>query len=80
MSSLNLVHSTYLIEMQLPLATRVASYRDWKRVGRQVRRGEKGATVIVPLVSRAKVSKETVYCPSSFQEIIVSALCQPPVR
>jgi len=38
-----------LILSQRPDATRVAGYRTWKSLGRQVRRGERGITIIVPL-------------------------------
>ncbi len=37
-----------LILAQLPEATRVAGYRAWQAVGRQVRRGERGIRIIVP--------------------------------
>lgn len=37
-----------LIMMQKPEATRVASYADWKKKGRQVRKGETGITIRVP--------------------------------
>lgn len=42
-----------LILAQKPDATRVAGYRTWKSLGRQVRRGEKGIRIIVPLRGRA---------------------------
>ncbi len=38
-----------LIWLQKPTATRVASYLTWKKVGRQVRRGEKGLEIFVPI-------------------------------
>lgn len=56
MDKLNLVHSTYLILMQKPEATRVAGYRTWQSMGRQVRKGEKGIHILAP-ISR-KVSEE----------------------
>lgn len=37
---------------QRPSATRVAGYRTWQRLGRQVRRGEKGIVIIAPMVGR----------------------------
>src|SRR5215217_9626893 len=44
-----------LILSQKPEATRVAGYQTWKQLGRQVRRGEKGIRIIVPMRGRAKV-------------------------
>jgi antirestriction protein ArdC len=38
-----------LILAQCPEATRVAGYRTWQALGRQVRRGEHGITILVPL-------------------------------
>lgn len=40
--------------VQRPDATRVASYRTWKRLGRSVKRGETGIRIMVPY--RTKVS------------------------
>src|SRR6059058_2332715 len=44
-----------LILSQKPDATRVAGYQTWKELGRQVRRGEKGIRIIVPMRGRAKI-------------------------
>src|SRR2546423_11192428 len=41
-----------LILSQKPDATRVAGYHTWRALGRQVRRGEKGIRIIVPMRSR----------------------------
>lgn len=38
-----------LILAQRPDATRVAGYQTWRGLGRQVRRGERGITIIVPM-------------------------------
>jgi antirestriction protein ArdC len=46
--------NVFLILVQRPDATRVAGYRTWATVGRQVRRGEKGIAILAPLVSRAR--------------------------
>lgn len=40
-----------LILFQFPQATLCASYRTWRTLGRQVRRGEKGIEIIVPLLA-----------------------------
>src|SRR6476620_6606823 len=45
-----------LILSQKPDATRVAGYQTWKQLGRQVRRGERGIRIIVPIRGRAAVS------------------------
>ena len=37
-----------LIVAQRPEATRVAGYRAWQALGRQVRKGEKGMVIFVP--------------------------------
>lgn len=39
-----------LIASQRPDATRVAGYRTWQSVGRQVRKGERGITIIAPMM------------------------------
>jgi antirestriction protein ArdC len=41
-----------LILAQMPTATRVAGYRAWQSLGRQVRRGEHGIAVIAPVTYR----------------------------
>src|SRR5215212_5736742 len=48
--------NTLLILSQKPDATRVAGYQTWKQLGRQVRRGEKGIRIIVPMRGRTTVS------------------------
>jgi hypothetical protein len=42
-----------LIAFQRPDATRVAGYRTWQRVGRQVRKGERGIAILAPCTYRA---------------------------
>lgn len=39
-----------LIHSQRPDSTRVAGYRAWQKLGRQVRKGEKGITIIAPMM------------------------------
>jgi antirestriction protein ArdC len=51
-------HNTMLIFVQRPDATRVAGYRTWQSLGRQVRRGERGIGILAPLVRRV-VDSET---------------------
>ena len=43
-----------LILMQRPDATRVAGYRKWQELGRQVRKGEKGIKILAPISRRVK--------------------------
>lgn len=49
-------HNTLLIAMQRPDATHVAGYRTWQRLGRQVRRGEKGIAIFAPMTYKPKDS------------------------
>ena len=41
-----------LISMQRPEATSVAGFRTWQALGRQVRRGERGLSILAPMLSR----------------------------
>jgi len=49
-------HNTMLIFSQKPEATHVAGYRTWQKMGRYVRKGEKGIAILVPM--KIKVGKE----------------------
>jgi antirestriction protein ArdC len=44
-----------LIMAQRPDATWVAEYHAWQQLGRQVRKGERGITILAPLVKRQPV-------------------------
>lgn len=46
------VGNAILIGLQKPDATRVAGYNTWKSLGRQVRRGAKGISIVAPVVAR----------------------------
>src|SRR4029079_7796016 len=37
-----------LVQMQRPNATRVAGYKAWKALGRQVNKGERGIAILAP--------------------------------
>src|SRR5260370_5234117 len=50
--------NTLLILIQRPGATRVAGYRTWKTVGRQVRKGEHGIAILAPIVRRCGVEDQ----------------------
>ena len=51
-------NNTLLILIQMPTATRVASYKKWLEVGRQVRKGEKGLSIFAPM-TRKKTDEKT---------------------
>ena len=46
------VNNSLLIFCQRPDATLVKGYHGWKTLGRQVRRGERGITILAPLIKR----------------------------
>jgi hypothetical protein len=46
------LHNQLLILAQRPAATRVAGYRAWQSIGRQVKRGEGGIAILAPLLRR----------------------------
>lgn len=47
-------NNTLLIAMQRPDATLVTGYRNWQSMGRQVKKGEKGITIIAPTPIKRK--------------------------
>ena len=47
-----------LIHMQNPAATRVAGYRKWLELGRQVKYGERGIKILVPHKARLKPEED----------------------
>ena len=47
-----------LIGFQKPNTTRVAGFRTWQKLGRHVRRNEKGIAIMAPIVWRRKVMPE----------------------
>jgi antirestriction protein ArdC len=48
-----------LILLQFPDATRVAGLRQWNKLGRHVRAGEKGIMILAPMTVRKRVEKES---------------------
>jgi DNA primase len=52
------LNNTLLILAQMPTATRVASYRKWEEMGRQVRKGEKSLWIFAPM-TRKREDKTT---------------------
>ena len=51
--------NTFLILLQRPDATLVASYKTWQKLGRQVRKDESGISVFVPILARAHADPES---------------------
>ena len=47
-----------LILSQRPDASRVAGYRTWQTLGRQVRKGEKGITIIAPMMLKREAEQQ----------------------
>jgi Zn-dependent peptidase ImmA (M78 family) len=47
-------HNTLLILLQSPSATRIAGYKTWLSLGRQVRKGERGIAILVPHIRRGR--------------------------
>ncbi|MBN1489920.1 MAG: DUF1738 domain-containing protein [Phycisphaerae bacterium] len=47
-----------LIAMQRPDATRVAGYQTWRKLGRQVKRGERGLAILAPILQRVRSCSE----------------------
>src|SRR5580692_3468403 len=43
-----------LIVLQKPAATHVAGFHTWHKLGRHVRKGEKGITIFAPILRRQK--------------------------
>ena len=55
------LNNTMLIAMQMPEATRVASYRSWRRdFDRHVKKGERGIEILVPMVVKSRSEDEEV--------------------
>src|SRR5580692_12872675 len=46
------LNNLFLIARQRPDARRIAGFQTWRKLGRYVRKGEKGIAIIAPLVRR----------------------------
>ena len=53
------LNNVLLIGFQRPNATHVAGFHTWKKLGRFVRKGEKGIAIMAPIIWRRKVNKAT---------------------
>jgi antirestriction protein ArdC len=51
-------NNVFLIMLQQPEATRIAGYRAWQSMGRQVRKGERGIRILAPCRYRYKATDE----------------------
>ena len=49
------LHNVMLITLQKPTATHVAGFHTWNKLGRHVRKGEKGIFILAPLVRKKEV-------------------------
>ncbi len=47
-----------LIYLQCPTATYVAGYKTWQQLGRQVRKGEKGISILAPIVKKLETGAQ----------------------
>jgi antirestriction protein ArdC len=59
-------NNVFLIMMQAPEATRVAGYKTWQSLGRQVRKGERGIRILAPCTFKrterdAETDQEVTY-------------------
>lgn len=52
------LHNVMLITLQKPTASRVAGFHTWRKLGRFVRKGEKGIVILAPLVRNNPVVQE----------------------
>jgi antirestriction protein ArdC len=80
-----------LIRIQRPNATRVAGYKAWQSLGRQVRKGEKAIEILAPVRRKREIDsgegeKETVYALAGFRSASVFDVSQtdgddlPPIE
>ena len=51
-------NNSLLIALQRPGATRVAGFHTWHKVGRFVRKGEKGIAILAPIIEKQEITDE----------------------
>jgi len=61
-----------LIALQAPQATRAAGFRSWQRLGRQVRKGERGIAILAPCTYRPKAADQAESTAPAGQEPVTS--------
>ncbi|PSR35783.1 MAG: hypothetical protein C7B44_12430 [Sulfobacillus thermosulfidooxidans] len=59
------LQNTILIALQRPDATYVAGYKQWQKLGRWVKKGEKGLTIFAPILRRAQPDESAPTDPPS---------------
>jgi len=52
-------NNTFLISVQCPTASKVAGFQTWKKLGRFVKKGEKGIAILAPASTARKLSLRT---------------------
>ena len=65
-----------LIGMQCPRATHVAGFRAWQRLGRRVRKGERGIRIMAPIVRRQKADEDDSKRVVAFKTVCVFDVSQ----
>jgi N-terminal domain of anti-restriction factor ArdC len=63
------LHNVMLIVLQKPAATHVAGFHTWHKLGRHVRKGEKGITIFAPMVRRKREPESET--PESSEKTVV---------
>lgn len=63
--------NTILIHLQKPDATHVAGYHAWRRLGRHVKKEERGLAIMAPIVRRKKYNEEDD-TPDTDQETVIT--------
>jgi len=51
------LHNVMLIALQKPTATHVAGFHAWNKLGRHVRKGEKGIFILAPMIRKSEAVK-----------------------
>jgi antirestriction protein ArdC len=51
------LHNVMLIALQKPTATRVAGFHTWNKLGRHVRKGEKGIFILAPMIRKKEAAE-----------------------
>src|ERR1700741_449603 len=51
------LHNVILIALQKPTATHVAGFHTWNKLGRHVRKGEKGIVILAPMIRRKEIAE-----------------------
>jgi len=65
-----------LIAMRCPQASHVAGFRTWQRLGRRVRKGERGIRILAPIVHRPRNADDDSECVVAFKTVCVFDVSQ----